>query len=188
MTDNLTHSLISTKIQRPRVGRRLVLRPRLVEQLNPPNSLTFILAPAGYGKTTLLSTWLEKCHLPTAWLSLDEHDNDLAVFVTGLAEALQSVLPADLDNTLSALNGIALPPPEVLARTLLNDLNLIHQDFILVLDDYHVILNRAIHDLLLELVSHLPEALHLVIASRYDPPFLLAWSAGARLRHGAARG
>jgi len=80
MIDNITRSLISTKIQRPRVGRRLVSRPRLVDQLNPPNSLTFILAPAGYGKTTLLSAWLETCHMPTAWLSLDERDDDLAVF------------------------------------------------------------------------------------------------------------
>jgi LuxR family maltose regulon positive regulatory protein len=174
MTDSLTHSLISTKIQRPHVGRRLVLRPRLVEQLNPPNGLTFILAPAGYGKTTLLSVWLENCRLPTAWLSLDEHDNDLAVFVTGLVEALQRVLPANLDNTLTALNGITLPPTEVLARTLLNDLVLLQQDFILVLDDYHVILNRAIHDLMSELVSHPPHTMHLVIASRYDPPFLLS--------------
>jgi LuxR family maltose regulon positive regulatory protein len=174
MTDSLTPSLISTKIQRPRVGRRLVARPRLVEQLNPPNSLTFILAPAGYGKTTLLSTWLETCHMPTAWLSLDEHDNDLAVFVTGLAEALQSVLPADLNNTLTALNGITLPPPKVLARTFLKDLVLLQPDFILVLDDYHAILDRAIHDLMSELVSHLPQTVHLVIASRYDPPFLLA--------------
>jgi len=79
MTDSLTRSLALTKVQRPHVGRRLVLRPRLVDQLNPPNSLTFILAPAGYGKTTLLGVWLETCHMPTAWLSLDEHDNDLAV-------------------------------------------------------------------------------------------------------------
>jgi LuxR family maltose regulon positive regulatory protein len=174
MTNRSTPSLISTKIQRPHVGRRLVLRPRLVEQLNPPNSLTFILAPAGYGKTTLLSVWLDTCHLPTAWLSLDEHDNDLAVFVAGLVEALQSVLPADLDNTLTALNGITLPPPKVLARTLLNELALLQQDFILVLDDYHAILDRAIHDLMSELVNHLPQTMHLVIASRYDPPFLLA--------------
>jgi len=174
MTDSRTRSLISTKLQRPRVGRRLVSRPRLVEQLNPPNSLTFILASAGYGKTTLLSTWLEECHLPTAWLSLDEHDNDLAVFVTGLAEAVQSVLPAVVDNTLTALNGITLPPPAALARTLMNELALIQQNFILVLDDYHVIHNPAIHALMSDLVSHPPRALHLVIASRYNPPFLLA--------------
>jgi LuxR family maltose regulon positive regulatory protein len=75
---------------------------------------------------------------------------------------------------LTALHGITLPPAEVLARTLLNDLVLLQQDFILVLDDYHVILNRAIHDLMSELVSHPPHTMHLVIASRYDPPFLLA--------------
>ena len=97
--------------QRPRVGHGLVQRPRLLEQLNSPHSLTFILAPAGYGKTTLLSTWLDTCHVPDAWLSLDEHDNDLAVFITGLAEALQRILPAVVDNTLTMLNGMTLPPP-----------------------------------------------------------------------------
>ena len=173
MTDT-TRSLLSTKIQRPRVGRRLVSRPRLVEQLNPPNSLTFILAPAGYGKTTLLSAWLDTCQMPYAWLSLDEHDNDLAVFVNGLAVALHDILPAAVDNTLTMLNGITLPPTDVITRTVLNDLALIQQDFIIVLDDYHVILNQAIHDLMQELVSHPPQALHLVIASRYDPPFPLS--------------
>ena len=117
MTDSITRSLTLTKLQRPRVGRGLVPRPRLLEQLNAPHSLTFILAPAGYGKTTLLSTWLETCRVPNAWLSLDEHDNDLAVFVTGLAEALQGMLPAVVDNTLTVLNGMTLPPPEVLTRS-----------------------------------------------------------------------
>src|SRR5512137_2548548 len=114
MTD-ITNSLISTKIQWTRVRRRLVSRPRLLEQLNAPHSLTFVLAPAGYGKTTLLSTWLDTCRVPNAWLSLDEHDNDLAVFVAGLAEALQGVLPA-ADNTLTVLKGMTLPSPEVLTR------------------------------------------------------------------------
>jgi len=174
MTDSLTRSLISTKIQRPHVGRRLVLRPRLVEQLNPPNSLTFILAPAGYGKTTLLSTWLETCRMPNAWLSLDEHDNVLTAFVSGLAEALHSIVPAAVDNTFTILNSTTLAPAEVVTRALLNDLALIQQDFILVLDDYHVIQDKAIHDLMLELVSHPPGTMHLVIASRHDPLLRLA--------------
>jgi len=174
MADNTTRSLISTKLQRPRVGHGLVTRPRLLEQLNTPHSLTFILAPAGYGKTTLLSTWLETCPVPHVWLSLDEHDNDLAVFITGLAEALQRILPTVVDNTLTMLNGMTLPPPEVVTRALLNDLADIQTDFILVLDDYHVIHNTAIHDLLQELVSHPPPALHLVLASRLDPPLPLA--------------
>ena len=78
MTDSITLSFLLTKLQRPRLGRRLVPRPRLLERLNPPNSLTCINAPAGYGKTTLLSIWLETCPIPNAWLSLDERDNDLA--------------------------------------------------------------------------------------------------------------
>jgi LuxR family transcriptional regulator, maltose regulon positive regulatory protein len=174
MTDSLTRSLTSTKLQRPRVGRGLVPRPRLLEQLNSPHSLTFILAPAGYGKTTLLSTWLETCRVPQAWLSLDEHDNDLAVFVTSLAEALHGMLPAAVDNTRAVLNGPTLPFPEVITASLLNDLAAIQQDFILVLDDYHVIRDQAIHDLLLDLVSYQPRALHLVLASRHDPPLPLA--------------
>ena len=75
---------LSTKLQRPRVGHRLVPRPRLLERLDAAQSLTLVLAPAGGGKTTLLSTWLETCNLPNAWLSLDEHDNDLGLFTTYL--------------------------------------------------------------------------------------------------------
>ena len=70
MTDDLTRSLTLTKLRRPRIAHGLVRRVRLLEQLNTPHSLTFILAPAGYGKTTLLSTWLETCQAPNAWLSL----------------------------------------------------------------------------------------------------------------------
>jgi LuxR family maltose regulon positive regulatory protein len=143
-------------------------------QLNSPHSLTFILAPAGYGKTTLLSTWLETCPVPHAWLSLDEHANDPTIFITGLAEALQGILPTVVDNTLTVLNGVTLPPLEVLIRAMLNDLADIQQDFILVLDDYHVIHNAVIHDLLQELVSYPPRAMHLVLASRLDPPLPLA--------------
>jgi LuxR family maltose regulon positive regulatory protein len=145
-----------------------------LEQLNTPHSLTFILAPAGYGKTTLLSTWLETCRVPNAWLSLDEHDNDLTVFVTELTEALHGLFPAAIDRTLTVLNGVTLPSPEALSHSLLNDLAAIEQDFILVLDDYHVIHNQAIHDLLQELVDHPPRAMHLVLASRHDPPLPLA--------------
>jgi LuxR family transcriptional regulator, maltose regulon positive regulatory protein len=174
MTKSITRSLTLTKLQRPRIGHGLVRRARLLEQLNTPHSLTFILAPAGYGKTTLLSTWLETCQMPTAWLSLDEHDNDLTVFVTGLIETLQGILPGAVDKTLTVLNGVTLPSPEALSHSLFNDLEAIQQDFILVLDDYQVIHKQAIHALLQELVSHLPRAMHLVLASRHDPPLPLA--------------
>ena len=174
MSDNFTPSLTLTKLQRPRVGRSLVPRPHLLEQLNASQSLTLVLASAGYGMTTLLSMWLETCNLPSAWLSLDEHDDDLAVFVTCLVSAVHTIFPAVADATLAAVSGTTLPPPAAIARCLLNDLLAVEQDFILVLDDYHVIRNQAIHDLLTDVVRHPPRPLRLVIASRHDPPLPLA--------------
>ena len=162
-----------TKLQRPRVGRRLVARPQLLEQLDAAQSLTLVLAPAGGGKTTLLSTWLETCNLPNAWLSLDEHDNDLGLFATYLITALRTLFPV-VDSTLAAVSGATLPSPGTIARTLLNDLAAVEQDFILVLDDYQVIRNQAIHDLITEILLHPPRTLRLVIAARQDPPLPLA--------------
>jgi len=174
MTDRLARSLTLTKLQRPRVGRRLVPRPYLLDRLNASQSLTLVLAPAGYGKTTLLSTWLETCNIPNAWLSLDERDDDLAIFVTNLVGAVHTIFPAAADTTLAAASGATAPPPGIIARTLLNDLVAVEQDFILVLDDYQVIRSQAVHELLTELVRHPPRTLHLVIASRFDPPLPLA--------------
>ena len=117
-----------TKLQRPRVGRRLIARSRLLEQLDSAESLTLVLAPAGGGKTTLLSMWLETCHLPNAWLSLDERDNDLGLFATGLIRALQTMFPL-VDNTLAAVSRAIPPSPATIARSLLNDLAAVEQDF-----------------------------------------------------------
>jgi LuxR family maltose regulon positive regulatory protein len=173
MPDSVLLSLTLTKLQRPRTGRAL-LRPHLLERLNASQSLTLVLAPAGYGKTTLLSTWLETCAIPHVWLSLDEHDDAPTVFVTYLIEALRTMFPEATSHTLASISGSITPPAEVMTRTLLNDLAALQQEFILVLDDYHVIRNKAIHDLLTDLVRHAPRALHLVVTSRHDPPLPLA--------------
>ncbi len=175
MKDRIIPSLTLTKLHKPRVGRGLVPRPHLLERLNASQGLTLVLAPAGYGKTTLLSTWLDTCQVPHVWLSLDAGDDDLAVFVTYLAEALRSLFPTVADNTLAFVSGVTVPPPEIVARNLLNDLSTFEEDFILVLDDYHLIRQQAIHDLMTELVRHLPHTLRLVIASRHDPLLPLAW-------------
>src|SRR5512136_2750906 len=106
MPDTISPSLTLTKLHRPRVGRGLVPRPQLLERLNASQSLTLVLAPAGYGKTTLLSTWLETCDIPNAWLSLDEHDDDLAVFVGYLLSALNTILPVLTTTTLSSISGV----------------------------------------------------------------------------------
>ena len=172
-SDGVTPAVTLTKLQRPRVGHRLVARPRLQEQLDAAQSLTLLLAPAGGGKTTLLSNWVETCNLPYAWLCLDERDNDLGLFAIYLSMALRTLFPV-VDNTLAAVSGATLPPPSAIARMLLNDLALVEQNFVLVLDDYQVIHNQAIHDLITELLLRPPRTLRMFIAARQDPPLPLA--------------
>ena len=170
----ITQSISRTKLHRPRVGSQSVSTPRLLEQLNAATSLVLVIAPAGYGKTTLLSTWLETGVLPSAWLSLDEHDNDLVVFVTYLVAAVRTLFPAACDETLALLQGMTVPTAAVISRCLSNELSAIEQDFVLVLDDYHLIHGRAIHEVMTELTRHPPPALHLVFAARNDLALPLA--------------
>jgi LuxR family maltose regulon positive regulatory protein len=174
MTDNSPHALISTKLQRPRVGRDLVQRPRLLEQLANPAALTLVIAPAGYGKTTLLSAWLAISTIPSAWLSLDAQDSDLITFATYLVAAVQTLFPTAGTETVELLNGVTRPPLAALTRSLLNTIESIEQEFILVLDEYHVIHDNAVHELITELVRYSPHNLYLVVAARFDPPLPLS--------------
>lgn len=167
-------SLILTKFRRPQVGRIVLPRPRLLETLNTGQELTVVIAPAGYGKTTLLSAWLANCDYPSAWLTLDRYDNDLGTFTLYLVEALRTIFPGAADHTLRAVTRPSLPSVEVIARLLVSDLSAIEQPFILVLDDFHAIREVAIHQLVTELVRLAPKCLRLVIASRHDPPLPLA--------------
>ena len=151
-----------------------MLRPDLIAQLNDSAGLTLVIAPAGYGKTTLLSSWLERCALPGAWLSLDEQDNDPALFITYLVSAVRTLFPAACPETLALPEGMTLPPSGVIGRSLADELAAIDQEFVLVLDDYHLIHERVVHEILAELTRHPPPALHLVFASRIDPALPLA--------------
>jgi LuxR family maltose regulon positive regulatory protein len=177
-------SLLQTKLYRPRSRSDLIPRARLLERLNAglSGNVTLISAPAGFGKTTLLAEWLETSDRPTAWLSLDENDNELRIFVHSLAAALRTVFPDALGATASLLKAPQFPPPDRMAPLLINDLADVPDDVILVLDDYHLIHNREIHTLLDQLIEHLPLQLHLVLISRSDPPLPLAkWLAQGRL-------
>jgi LuxR family maltose regulon positive regulatory protein len=164
--------LIRTKLYRPRLTGGLVARPRLVERLEQRRDrpLTLVVAPAGYGKTTLVSNWLATCECPSAWLSLDEDDNDLALFLGYLSAAIRTMFPDGLEETRILLQAASLPPRDVLARSLINELDQIEPSFILVLDDYHTVQNMDIHQVLAELLRHPPRPLHLVLVSRSDPP------------------
>ena len=167
--------LLQTKLHQPRVTADLVQRPRLKEALDNglDRPLILVAAPAGFGKSTLLSAWLETCDLPHAWISLDEADNDLGVFLAYFLAALQTLFPDALPETRAFLTGISLPAVGVIARSLINELDGLERDFILVLDDYHLIRAQPVHELLSLLLQHPPQGLHLVIATRQDPPLPL---------------
>jgi LuxR family maltose regulon positive regulatory protein len=163
--------ILLTKLHPPPITPDLLPRSHLLERLDKGRQrpLTLISAPAGYGKSVLASAWLETRDGPSAWVSLDEHDNDPVGFLTYVIVAVQRVFPgADLE-TRSMLRAPSIPPPLVLARSLANDLDRL-ESFILVLDDYHRISDMAVHELLNELLQHPPRSLHLLITSRGDPP------------------
>ena len=164
--------LLRTKLHRPPVSPNILPRARLLERLterlNRP--LTLVSAPAGYGKTTLVSRWLETCDCPSAWVSLDEKDNDLRLFLSYFVAATQSVFPHAVHKTAELTNAANLPPLSVLASSLINELDLIGRDFILALDDIHLVREKSVHALLTELLNHPPRPMHLVLVGRQDPP------------------
>jgi LuxR family maltose regulon positive regulatory protein len=172
--------ILSTKLYIPPPRPGIVSRQRLVEQLN--NGLTagrspgmaLISASAGSGKTTLVSEWIAGCKRPVAWLSLDDGDNDLTRFLTYIVAALQTI-SANIGARMLALLQSPQPPlMESLLTELLNEISAIPNDFILVLDDYHVIDSRLVNQALTFLVEHQPPQMYLVIATREDPTLPLA--------------
>ncbi len=168
--------LLTTKLHIPPARAELVARPRLVERLNAGlrRRLTLISAPAGFGKTTLLSEWASRCPRPVAWLSLDEGDNDPVRFLAHLVAALQRVGAILPDETTDLPLEAPSAPTGVVATALINQIVASKMGFVLMLDDYHLIEEQAIHDALNFLLDHLPPNMHLVIASRADPPLSIA--------------
>jgi LuxR family transcriptional regulator, maltose regulon positive regulatory protein len=177
-------SFIHTKLARPRLGSDLIPRPRLLERLNAGlrGKVTLVCAPAGYGKTTLLAMWVRTIDRRTAWLSLDEHDDELSSFVRSLTAALQNVCPDALGAIASQLQSPQLPALDTLVALFSNDLADLPEDLLLVLDDYHRIRTSEVHTLIERLVEHLPSQVHLVLTSRTDPQLPLAcWLAQGHL-------
>ncbi len=198
--------ILATKLYIPPPRPNIVTRPRLIERLNEGlrqnqgfgRKLTLISAPAGFGKTTLVSEWVADGMRPVAWLSLDEGDNVVTRFLIYLVAALRTVAPHLGEGVLGALQSSQPPSPESVLTTLLNEIttgpdisgsdseNFPEQGYILVLDDYHVIeaepvdsstdvdASTSVDDALTFLLEHLPPQMHLVIATREDPPLPLA--------------
>jgi len=186
--------MLATKLYIPQPRLKVVSRSRLIERLNEGLAsgcrLSLISAPAGFGKTTLVSEWIatltptllpvgegiRNAGVKVAWLSLDESDKDPARFLAYLITALQTIAANVGTGALAVLHASQPQPSqtEAILTTLLNDITTISDNFILVLDDYHVIDSQLVDQALAFLVEHLPPRMHLVIASREDPPLPLA--------------
>lgn len=165
--------ILATKFYIPPPPSKVVARPRLVKQLTEGfaagHKLSLISAPAGFGKSTLISEWIMNYGQQSTWLSLDENDHDVARFLVYLINALQTVSPNLGADILDVLQSSQFPPIDSILTTLLNEISAIPNDFILVLDDYHLTEAKSIDDALTFLIDHLPRQMHLVITTREDP-------------------
>lgn len=171
---------LATKLYVPAPRPGLVSRPHLIERLEQvaQYKLTLLAAPAGFGKTTLLGAWVDhldrEVALPAGWVSLDAGDNDPTRFWAYVAAALEQVHAGAGQSALALLRSPQPVPVESVLATLINQVAAIPRDFVLVLDDYQVIETAMIHEALSSLLDHAPPQMHLVIASRQDPPLPLA--------------
>src|SRR5438876_5273965 len=168
--------ILATKPYIPPPPPKVVLRPRLSERLNEGlhRKLTLISAPAGFGKTTLVSAWVAGCDRQVAWLSLDEGDSDPTRFLIYLVAALRTIAPHIGEGVLGVLQSPQPPPTESILTALLNEITTIPDNFVLILDDYHVVDAKSVDTALTFLLEHLPPHMHLVITTREDPQLPLA--------------
>src|SRR5579859_1716996 len=184
----MSNQVLTTKLYTPMPRANRVARARLVERLEAGlrlgRPLSLISAPAGFGKTTLASDWINTHWQPrsVAWLSLDESDNELGRFCLYLVSAFQTIDPSLGLSVLPALQLAPLPPAPDLLLPLLNDLAASGRDVVLVLDDYHLITAEPVHQAMRCLLEHQPPRLHTLIVTREDPPLPLPrWRARNQL-------
>jgi LuxR family transcriptional regulator, maltose regulon positive regulatory protein len=174
--------LLRTKLFVPRSHPEIVERPWLDQRLDEGTNakVTILCAPAGFGKTTLLSRWIKLSQRPVAWFSIDEGDNDPTRFWSYFISALQSFQPEIGKNALAMLWAPKPPPVEMVLTELLNEASVLEIDFLVVLDDYHIIENGSIHAGITFILENLPSQMHLIIAGRSEPPLPIPLLRGQR--------
>lgn len=168
--------MLLTKLHIPLPGENLVHRTPLFEKLNEglKRKLILVSAPAGFGKTTIIADWIHENKIPTAWFSIDNNNNDVVDFLNYIVAAIQTInkeIGLNAQNLLSSPNSAQ---PESVINLLINDILNIKEDFLLVLDDFHLINNTEVIKISNYLLEHAPENIHLVIITRADPNFPIA--------------
>jgi LuxR family maltose regulon positive regulatory protein len=170
------YPFLETKLYVPQPRPDLVQRTDLIDRLNKGISrkLTLISAPAGFGKTTLISEWISQSEIPVAWISLDKGDSDPVHFIHYIIAALQSFDANIGEPVLTMLQSPQQPLIEFIMTNLIKEITDIPYDYVLVLDDYHLVDEKKVHNIVEFLLDHLPVQMHLVITTRVDPPLPLA--------------
>jgi LuxR family maltose regulon positive regulatory protein len=172
----MTVPIVSAKIHIPLLRPALVDRPHLIDQLRQSDQtkLSLISAPAGYGKSSLVSAWIHKNKLPVAWLTLDSLDNDLVRFIHSFLAAHKRIRPTFGDTIIALLENPQTESDQNLLGGLANEISSVDEPYVLVLDDYHVITNRAIHKIITFLVENQYLQIRLMLLTRSDPPLPLS--------------
>lgn len=173
--------VLGSKLRMPVARRELVDRPRLTQRETSRPRLLLVSAPAGFGKTTVLTQWLtrwgnehaEPSSARVAWLSLDAGDNDPRRFLTHLVASVQTAVPDTIVEAAALAGADGEVPAEVILTALVNELDTADAEVVLALDDYHLIEETAVHDAVVFLLDHLPPQVTLAIATRADPPLPL---------------
>lgn len=184
MQVGIDHPLLATKLYIPPARPQRVPRARLIARMNEAvqGPLTLVCAPAGYGKTTLLSEWIPQNEHCVTWVSLDEDDNDPVRFWRYFIAALQTLNPQLCTNPRRVLESTPSPQMETVLSLVINELAALDYRFSQVIDDYHLVENQAIDSSLVFLIEHLPANVSLVVTSRSDPAWPLArWRARRQL-------
>jgi LuxR family maltose regulon positive regulatory protein len=174
----MSEAILQTKLFVPSPRPNVVARRRLIDRLSQGIQqecrLTLVSTPAGFGKSTLVSEWVHSHGRSVAWISLDKGDNDPSRFWSYFIAALQIIRAGIGETALATLESPQPPPMEAVLTVLLNEITAVSKPFTLVFDDYHVIDSSSIHQQLTFILAHQPAQMHLVIASRSDPPLNLS--------------
>ena len=170
--------MLRTKIHKPNITPDLMIRSRLIDELNSNicKPVTLVSAPAGYGKSMAISQWINNSGLKSIWISLDEEMNDLRTFLEYFNEAMNMIAPGLFTDIQQMLKGPGVPKVKIIFEEFVNRLDKFDEQFVIVLDDYHFIKDQEIHDLINFYFQNPPENIHLIIISRIDPPLKISQS------------